>query len=103
LFGMAFEQRDLGARRIVFRQFADALEEFGAAPVVEEFRRQGFRHVAETVMDRGGKGLAGIGCGLLRRLAAPLQGYWCHATPYASSARRMPENCQRAAGGKKLR
>src|SRR5262249_39274515 len=60
------------------------------------------RHMFGIAAQAGQQGVgevADFGCGFDRMLAR-CDRAWAHV---ASSARRMPENCQRAAGGKKLR
>src|SRR6185437_4897096 len=86
------------ARRVVLGQLADCLEELRAAPVVQVCRGKALRHGAqagkhffdEQPVRRVGSGRAG-------------RGPWAAPPHDASPASRTPLNCQRAAGGKKLR
>src|SRR3546814_7337955 len=84
---------DLEPGEVVLGLAGDLLEQLGAAAVVEVLRRQALgrlrqagEHVAEDVVG-GGMQVGQLGNGI-------------HSE---SLARRRPENCQRAVGGKKLR
>src|SRR5229473_1285451 len=93
--GIFLEDRDLGAGQIVFRNLTDLLEQGRAAHIVEEFARQRLRVLSEPGEHRVAKIL------LARRQIVKGEDAAIH--PYRSSARRSPENAQRAEGGKKLR
>lgn len=88
--------RQLGAGRVIFGQRADAVEEPGTGFVVEVFARD--------FLGLEGQAAQHIGAEMVRRrkiepgdrLGEGLR----HGT---SRAMRMPVNCQRASGGKKLR
>ena len=102
---VAAQQRELGARRVVLGQLADALEQRRTGGVVEVLRgdraralRQRGQQVAREVAARRRRVAdhrQHDGTEIGRR--AQRQG------THASCASRSPLNCQRAAGGKKLR
>jgi len=68
LGAMAFEDRGLGAGRVIFGQFADGLEQLGAERVVQEFGRNAGLIGAQAgvqllrVVGVGNSGLALVGC-----------------------------------------
>ncbi|MNI22234.1 hypothetical protein D3C73_757860 [compost metagenome] len=91
------QQGQLGACGVVLAGVGDLLEQARAARVVEVFGRQlarGMRQPRHGV----GKDLLAAGGKVGQRLQRVLDG--AHER---SLARRMPENCQRAGGMKKLR
>src|SRR6516162_8882386 len=90
-----FEDRDLGAGRIVFGEAADRLEQSRAARVIEEFARDRFWGAAEPFQHGIAKALL-TGRQIMKREASA-------ADHPRSSASRNPAKAQRAAGGKKLR
>src|SRR5262249_41000726 len=90
-----FEDRDLGAVRIILRKAADFLKQSRATRVIEEFARDRFGGAAEPVEHGVAKAFF-TGCEIMKREAGAAD----HPT---SSASRSPAKAQRAEGGKKLR
>ena len=92
---MAFEDPQLGASGVVLGQFANGVEQRRTRHVVEVFGRNGVGSLPQTVQQVGAKS----------RFRDPLPGIQ-HGVWHQhgrSLAKRMPLNCQRAEGGKKLR
>src|SRR6516165_999042 len=90
-----FEDRDLGAGRIIFREATNRLEQRRATSVVEEFAWDRFGGAAEPVEHSVAKALL-AGCEVVKRKARA-------ADHPRSSASRSPEKAQREDGGKKFR
>jgi hypothetical protein len=99
LAGALGEDAKLGARRVVLGQLADAVEQRRARDVVEELRRNAARRSAEAREQLAAE--IGERRGPLR--GAECMEVECRIAHQRSFASRSPENCQRAAGGKKLR
>ena len=95
----------LRARQIILGQRADLLEQRRARRVVEVAARQPLVRRRQPFAYVGGE----IGRDTARRPrpASIVPALDCegvgHIDPHKSCASRMPENCQRACGGKKLR
>ena len=94
LGGVLAQDRELGAGGVVLGQLADAVEQRRALTVVEVLGRDPARLTAQTIAQRA---VETVGAGF-RMLDA---GGAHDEAP--SRASRKPLNCQRAAGGKKLR
>ena len=91
---MVVQKAKLAARRIIFRQMGDAVEQGGAGGIIKIFRRQPFRLGGEAGDDIGGE--RSRRPGRLRRAKGGLD---VHVTAQRSySASRRPVNCQRADG-----
>ena len=113
LAGAIAQDAQLGARRIVLGQFANAVEQRRAFGVVKVFGRNAARALCQRALQVGAEGVAEVGrVGRWRcaggRHRTPYHGRQRVKTPgriahQRSFASRSPENCQRAAGGKKLR
>ena len=89
--GIVVENRGLGPRWIIFVELRDGLEEFAAAVVIEPAGGKCPLRTREPRQYVGAKGIE-------------LARFYIDVLKHqASSARRRPENCQRASGGKKLR
>jgi hypothetical protein len=88
------EQRRFGPRDVVLGQVADLVEEDRACVIVEVLRRQPLRSRRETVEDVGEERSLG---------ARDAESDRAFRRRHASLARRIPENCHCAFGGKKLR
>ena len=91
---MAPQKRGLGAGLVVFRQFADLVEQMRTRRVVEILCADLLGRLGQS----RDQGLGEVFNGR-RRVVYPGE----LGVHQISSARRMPLNCQRAAGGKKLR
>ena len=93
---MRFEQRHLGAGRVVFRQRRDQPEQPATFGVVEQLRRQGLSCARQAADDLGDEILVGaVGNGRA--------GIIEHDGSQRSKARRTPVTCHRFSGGKKFR
>jgi hypothetical protein len=88
--------RQLGARRVILGQLADTVEQPRAGLVVEVFARD--------FLGLGGQAAQHVGAKVVgRREVEPGDRLKESLRHGISRARRMPVNCQRASGGKKLR
>ena len=92
---MAEEQRRFGAGLVIFRQLADALEQMRTGLVIEIFAGDFLRRFAEAG-DQAVRKAFVPGRGRMRRTGE-------RCVHQISAASRIPLNCQRAWGGKKLR
>ena len=86
------QDAELGACRVIFRQHGDLLEQFRSRCIIEEFRADPLGRAEEAVQQRLGEVVFGLA-----------RAERDHGGAHTSPASRMPLNCQRADGGKKLR
>ena len=94
LGGVLAQDRELGASGVVLGQLADPVEQRRALTVVKVLGRDPARLTAQTVAQRAAEA---VGAGFRSMDAGRAQ------AEAPSRASRRPLNCQRAAGGKKLR
>src|SRR5262245_42227734 len=93
---MALEKRKLGPREVILRKRANLLEKAPAGRIVEIFAGDALGFGRKPHDQRVREIDVGWRPATWRQSAAACEGH-------ASSASLMPENCQRAAGGKKFR
>ena len=94
---MLAQKRHLAARRIIFRQPRDLIEQHRPRRVVEVFRRQPFRLGGQAGENVGGEWLERRGYGRRAEHALRTRGHGAAQRPLKSASRR-PQNCQRAGG-----
>ena len=92
LTGMAAQQRHFGAGLVIFRQGADGIEQRRAFRVIKIFAGDFLGGAAQAIADAAGEAVVEAG-----RARDCVNTARVH---HASSASRMPLNCQRARAGK---